>query len=339
MTENGQIDTEVRLNLDNHLNKNENEFGLEVVDSTEPDSTKAKRLNKTQRKYLRYQKKIESYKLKKAKKKELKKQERLLKENSTDEKSQLLAENIENKQDKESQVEQDEEGNPKNYGSYLNKRELKKRANERLANVYKDNSESLKVCIDCSFSSKMSDKEQSRLAQQIGRCYATNKAITSPVHLTLCNLDKSSRFYSELVRNNDGFERYMIATTDKPLESLYANEITLNSVCYLSPDAPDSLESLDKNCVYVIGGLVDETVSKKVTFNKCDDLKIRTLSLPIDKFMKRKVSPSQTYTYSKILAVNQVFDILANFYMNNDWSKALDIGVPKRKGYIIESSI
>jgi Trm5-related predicted tRNA methylase len=330
MTENGQlnpehpeIESKLETVIDNDLGDN----------TAAVDSNKPKRLNKTQRKYLRYQKKIESYKLKKVQKKEKKKQERLLKETeiSTD-----LTENRENKAQKESseQVEQ----TPKNFDNYLNKRELKKRANERLANVYKDSSESLKICIDCSFSSKMSDKEQSRLAQQIGRCYATNKAISSPVHLTLCNLDKSARFYSELVRNNDGFERYMLATTDKSIENLYQDKIALNSVCYLSPDAPNNLEVLDKNCVYVIGGLVDETVSKKVTLSKCENLKISSLSLPIDKYMKRKVSPDQTYTYSRILAVNQVFDILAHFYMNNDWPKALDIGVPKRKGFIIDKN-
>ena len=84
--------------------------------------------------------------------------------------------------------------------------------------------------------------------------------------------------------------------------------------------------------------MVDETVNKKVTLNKCETLKIKSYSLPIDKYMSRKVEPNKAYTYNKILAINQVFDILANFYINKDWSKSLDIGIPKRKGFEVSET-
>lgn len=184
----------------------------------------------------------------------------------------------------------------------------------------------------------MSDKEMSRLAQQIGRCYATNRSISSPVHLTLCNLDKESKFYKELCRVNDGFARYIIKTTEKSLETNFSDQ--LDSIAYLSPDSDKYLENLDKDTIYVIGGLVDETVNKQVTLSKCQNLKIKTYSLPIEKYMNRKVSndlEAKNYNYNKILAINQVFDILANYFVNNDWPKALECGVPKRKGFIIGS--
>ena len=202
--------------------------------------------------------------------------------------------------------------------------------NERLAKVYEDNTNALKVCIDCSFSNRMSDKEMSRLAQQIGRCYASNKLLKTPVHLTLCNLDKESKFYAELVRVNDGFVNYKLLTTEKPLEKLYSNQ--LESLCYLSPDSKTYLEELDSTSTYVIGGLVDETVSKQVTLTKCTELKVKSFSLPIEKYMTRKINGlnGRSYNYNKILAINQVFDILANFYLEKDWPKALEIGIPPR---------
>lgn len=212
---------------------------------------------------------------------------------------------------------------------------MKKQTIERLNQVYSDPSSSLKICIDCSFSDKMSSKEMSRLAQQIGRCYATNRSVSSPIHLTLCNLDKDSKFYQELCRVNDGFARYIIQMTEKSLEENFSDRI--DSIAYLSPDSETYLESLNTDNVYVIGGLVDETVNKKVTLSKCKNLKVNTYSLPIEKYMMRKPSngsDSKIYSFNKILAINQVFDILANFFINKDWPKALECGVPKRKGFI-----
>ena len=213
------------------------------------------RLNKTQKKLLRYQKLREKYKIKKANTKE-------------DKKIKKSLENVLNndliKEIKENNTEELQESRekPNNYDAYLNKRELKRRANERLLNVYKDNSNSLKICIDCSFNNKMSEKEQSKLAQQIGRCYATNKAIEKPVHLTLCNLNKDSKFYSELVRLHDGFEKYSISTTEQPIDVYYSN--ALDSICYLSPDSSNSIEDLCAQNIYVIGGISSFKFFKKI---------------------------------------------------------------------------
>ncbi len=211
--------------------------------------SKPKRPNKTQKKFAKYQRRLENYKIRKANKKQNKIQKAL--ENVLDE----------NKLRKETNVILDEttkepeltEKVKHNFESFINKRELKKRTNERLARVYENQGVgSLKVCIDCSFSDKMSQKEQSKLAQQIGRCYATNKAIEKPVHLTLCNLNKDSKFYSELVRLHDGFERYSILITDQSIDNHYSTK--LDSVCYLSPDSKDHLEDVIDDNIYVIGG-------------------------------------------------------------------------------------
>lgn len=71
----------------------------------------------------------------------------------------------------------------------------------------------------------------SRLAQQIGRCHASNKSLSSPVHLTLCNLKKDSKFYKELCRINDGFDRYVINKSDKSIQDYY--ESNMENIAYL----------------------------------------------------------------------------------------------------------
>lgn len=131
---------------------------------------------------------------------------------------------------------------PKIYDNYSTKREMKEKTIQKLNTVYQEPSNFLKICIDCSFSDKMSPKETSRLAHQIGRCYATNKSIESPVHLTLCNLDQNSAFYKELCRVNDGFDDYIIDKTDLTLDEKFKDK--KEKLCYLSPDADNFLEDV-----------------------------------------------------------------------------------------------
>ena len=155
----------------------------------------------------------------------------------------------------------------------------------------------------------------------------------------MANLKPESKFYKECCRVNDGFAKYILNSTDKSIEEYYSD--SLSSIAYLSPDSTTYLESLQSDRTYVIGGLVDETVTKKVTINKCSQLSLNSYSLPIEKYMTRKVFVKgeidpKTYNYNKILAINQVFDILANCFISSDWTKSLEIGVPKRKGFIVD---
>ena len=49
--------------------------------------------------------------------------------------------------------------------------------------------------------------------------------------------------------------------------------------------------------------------------------------------LKDGVKHFKVFNYSKILAINQVFDILADLFVHKNWPKALECGVPKRKGF------
>ncbi len=126
------------------------------------DEEKPKRLSKTEKKFNRYQRKLASYKLKKLEKKKLKQ----LKEPSTIDvtsESGISA-------DLAVSISANRLTGNASYDNYLNKRDLKKKSIERLNDVLKNSgSNCLKICIDCSFSDLMSDKELSRLAQQLGK--------------------------------------------------------------------------------------------------------------------------------------------------------------------------
>jgi tRNA (guanine9-N1)-methyltransferase len=311
---------------------------VDEIDSNEKTNQSASgkkngRLTNSEKKYLRYQKKVANYKLKREEKKRQKALKRELDKNESNQDNQFPNE-------KKQREENDEDSRNSLATDKLNKRQQKKLTIERLKNTFECPENCLKITIDCSFNEKMSAKEQSRLAQQIGRCYATNRSLEKPVYLTLCNLDTNSKFYAELLRVNDGFVRYFINTTKEPIENYYS--ASLDTLVYLSPDSKSNLEEVSTQSTYVIGGLVDETVTKKVTLSKCEELKLVTRSLPIEKYMVRKqqhLPDEQKPTYNKILTVNQVFDILVNFHVSKSWPQALDFGVPKRKGFVVNKSV
>ncbi|KAM8900245.1 tRNA methyltransferase 10 homolog B isoform 2-T2 [Spinachia spinachia] len=135
------------------------------------------------------------------------------------------------------------------------KRVMKAITRERLAEA---RSTGLKLCVDLSMTDGMSDKEVSRLAGQLRRLYGSNKRATRPFHLLLTGLVQHGRIYAECLRMNEGFLNYTMDMTEESCLDLFPPE----SVVYLTPDAEEALETVDPDKVYVLGGLVDESVRK-----------------------------------------------------------------------------
>ena len=306
------------------------QFGqIDLLDDSEKIR---KRPSKTVRKKMKHIKKLEYFKNKKEEKK--------LEIIERKEESERLKEEIDSKQQPE--VMEEVEVNSKKKKKKKIKRLERANLYEKLRmihenNIFNDNT--LRISIDCSFSLFMSEKEQTRLAQQIGRCYASNRISESPAQITIANVNEESFFYKEMCRVNYGFEKYVIIKTEKSIEEHYSND--LHNLCYLSPDAETALEELDLNKVYIIGGLVDETVIKRVTLSKSRNLNLMCVRLPINEYMKKRCSGEdgdKKYNFSKILALNQVLDILLNFNLTKDWKSALSISVPQRKGFLVEEN-
>uniref|UniRef100_A0A3B4H1Z5 tRNA methyltransferase 10 homolog B n=1 Tax=Pundamilia nyererei TaxID=303518 RepID=A0A3B4H1Z5_9CICH len=214
--------------------------------------------------------------------------------------------------------------NPGDITRQFTKRVMKAITKERLAEA---RSTGLKLCVDLSMTDCMSDKEISRLAGQLRRLYGSNKKATRPFHLFLTELREDSRLYRECVRMNDGFLNYTMDITDGSCLDLFPPE----SVVYLTPDAEEALESVDADKVYVLGGLVDESIQKKLSLSRAGELSVRTARLPIDEYMVKKDNVKNFH--SKILAVNQVFDILLTFCDTGSWMEALQTWFPPGKGY------
>ncbi|XP_061525875.1 tRNA methyltransferase 10 homolog B isoform X3 [Phycodurus eques] len=104
-------------------------------------------------------------------------------------------------------------------------------------------------------------------------------------------------------------------------------------VVYLSPDAEEALERVDHDDVYVLGGLVDESVQKTLSLSRAKELGVRAARLPIDEHMQKM--PNGKNFHSKILAINQVFDIMLTVSHTGSWTHALDKCFPRGKGYVV----
>ncbi|XP_040887735.1 tRNA methyltransferase 10 homolog B [Toxotes jaculatrix] len=206
------------------------------------------------------------------------------------------------------------------------KRVMKAITKERLAEAMVTG---LKLCVDLSMTDCMSDKEISRLAGQLRRLYGSNKKAAQPFHLFLTDLREDSHLYRECIRMNDGFLNYMMDITEESCLDLFPTE----TVVYLSPDAEEALETIDADKVYILGGLVDESIQKKLSFSRATELSVHTARLPIDEYMVKKDNAKNFH--SKILAVNQVFDILLAFCDTGSWTEALKAWFPQGKGYVI----
>ncbi|XP_075416292.1 tRNA methyltransferase 10 homolog B isoform X1 [Tenrec ecaudatus] len=190
-----------------------------------------------------------------------------------------------------------------------------------------------RLCIDLSMTDHMSKKELSRLAGQIRRLYGSNKKADRPFWICLAGFTAESPLYTECVRMNDGFSSYVLDLTEEDCFSLFP----LSTLVYLTPDSEHALEDVDPNKVYVLGGLVDESVQKRVTFQKAREHSVQTARLPIQEYMVRHQNKKNYH--SEILAINQVFDILSTYLETRSWPEALKKGVSPGKGYVLQNSV
>ncbi|XP_063770295.1 tRNA methyltransferase 10 homolog B [Pseudophryne corroboree] len=190
-----------------------------------------------------------------------------------------------------------------------------------------------RLCIDLSMTDHMSKKETSRLAAQIRRLYGSNKRAAKPFGIYLTGFVESGLLYDECVRMNDGFLHYLVESTETSFLSLFPFE----TIIYLTPDSDNVLEDIDPYKVYVLGGLVDESVQKKVTYHKAKENGLQTARLPIKEYMVKNINIKNFH--SEILAINQVFDVLCTYHGTHSWPEALKAGVSPGKGFVLRDEI
>ncbi|KAI6236880.1 SAM-dependent MTase TRM10-type domain-containing protein [Aphelenchoides besseyi] len=182
----------------------------------------------------------------------------------------------------------------------------------------------INVFIDMSFDSMMSKKERSHLVQQLCRVYGLQKKYEG-LKTTICA--PSTQILEECREKIVGFDNFNWTIVPSAVDELFVDE---RSIVLLSPDAENPpLETVDEDKCYVIGGLVDETGAGPQTKARNETLNCRTYRLPIQEYARKGTKG----TFSLMLTLNQVVEILCQFVDTKSWPKALSAVVPKRTGY------
>ena len=187
----------------------------------------------------------------------------------------------------------------------------------------------IKVCLDFQFEGMMIEKELTHLVNQAKRVYSSNKSATHPFDLHFLNLHKNSKTYQMCCDKNTGFENYLVTMSNCGATELFEAE----HIVYLTPDSDTVLEELYHDHVYVIGGLVDDSVKKNTSHLYCEAASLKTARLPIPELMSRSEKGG---SFKQILTINQVFDILLHFHQERDWKSALNKHVPAKTGFVVK---
>ncbi|KAF8821168.1 tRna (guanine(9)-N(1))-methyltransferase [Cardiosporidium cionae] len=193
---------------------------------------------------------------------------------------------------------------------------LSARRSKILAKLRENFADSPTVTIDCNFEPYQTDKELSRLVQQLMYSYGANLAAEKPVKLAITGM--GPRLCQSCDRIS-GWTQWLCDLYQEDFNLIYPS----SSVVYLTADSEHVLESLDKDKVYVIGGLVDRNRHKDLCRSKAHAYQLSTARLPIKEHL--------TLTGTKVLTVNQVLSVLLNFLLHRDWKIALLDIMPSRK--------
>ena len=211
--------------------------------------------------------------------------------------------------------------------NHVSKKTLKLQTIEKLQNVLKDDESSRpKVCIDLQYEELMSEKELIHLAQQLSRVYGFNRKSSDPCHLTFCHLPKDCKTRQICCDKSEGFANYILNFSEKSLIDTFENR--KQDLVYLTPDSDNLLEDIEDNKIYVIGGLVDDSVKKLSSLSFAKDQGLTTAKLPIDKYCSRIEG-----SFKQILTINQVFEILLNKIQGFSWPQVFSQSLPSRIGF------
>ncbi|KAI1385735.1 uncharacterized protein F4822DRAFT_352547 [Hypoxylon trugodes] len=96
------------------------------------------------------------------------------------------------------------------------------------------------------------------------------------------------------------------------------------SIVYLTADSPYTLDRLEPNTSYVIGGIIDKNREKGLCYKIARGKNVRTAKLPIGEFM---VMQSR-----HVLTTNHVMEIMLQWLETGDWGAAFMKVIPTRKG-------
>lgn len=145
------------------------------------------------------------------------------------------------------------------------------------------------VVIDASFESLLEQKSLVSFVNQLGQCNFTIKHSEKPFQLYITGVEEKTL---SLLEARDYTKWVMNFSTQN-----YNELFSLDKFIYLTGDSDQIMQEYEEDKIYIIGGLVDHNKLKNITLDKAKAQGLKTMKLPIEKYVKLKTS--------SILTVNQ----------------------------------
>ena len=119
-----------------------------------------------------------------------------------------------------------------------------------------------------------------------------------------------------------GVSKLISSRTPDKLEEI--KDLDYKNTIYLSPDAEEVLQDFDiETTHFIIGGIVDRSVNKNLSFEKANKVGIRSFKLPITEVLDKSTKV--------VLNINTVFEMLLRYKNNGqDWVDSITSSMPKR---------
>ena len=187
-------------------------------------------------------------------------------------------------------------------------------------------SSKLRVAVDCQWGETQGSKQNVLLVSQLMDMDRYNRLADQPAKLYLTGLREGDRIHQEVYRRSkNGLNTLFSDITPLSHTQFFSKE----EIVYLSPDATQTLTTIDPTKVYIIGGLVDLGDGCFQTFEKAEDEGVVSMKIPVTDYMNLSEINGQRC----ILCLNQVLAILLDLYVGKEWTHILSRHVPSRKAH------
>jgi tRNA (guanine9-N1)-methyltransferase len=191
-------------------------------------------------------------------------------------------------------------------------------------NKVQNNPAEISVAIDLSFDDLMSDKDLTSTAAQLLRTYTSNRRAKRPIPLYFTSVKNDSNLRKKLDRH-EGWTYWDVNVKEESYLELFDKD----KIIYLTSDSDVVLDKLEKDAVYIIGGLVDHNHHKSLCLDNATKSSIRTARLPLSEHLVLK---SRT-----VLTINQCFDVILGISEGKSWQETLIEALPKRKNITLKN--
>lgn len=211
-----------------------------------------------------------------------------------------------------------------------------KRAQKRTAARSMAASARPNVIIDLDFDELMTDRQLDSLSQQLGLCHAAAKRTCDEngrPAMTHCLSSYGGRLETRMqqIHGSSAWPqaRHRGTWLDVAAASGWRAEPLSSAdrrLVYLSAEGEETLDAIDADTVYVIGGLVDRNQHRGLTHRRAVAAGVPTARLPLEEHMQMNAEGR-----GRALTVNHCFELLLLRRQGVRWQEAIREVLPARR--------